>query len=73
MDPNENYTLGKTLGTDKGIVERINREVSSNRVNVKWLMPDGSNYNKDINKRELRYPTPQFESKLEVDFRNRNH
>ena len=73
VDPNENYTLGKTLGTDKGIVERINREVSDNRVNVKWLMPDGSNYNKDINKRELRYPTPQFESKLEVDFRNRNH
>ena len=73
VDPNEKYTLGKTLGTDKGIVERINREVSDNRVNVKWLMPDGSNYNKDINKRELSYPTPQFESKLEVDFRNRNH
>ena len=70
VDPNEKYVLGNTLGTDKGIVERINREVSNNKVNVKWLMPDGSSYNKTINKRELRFPTPQFESKLERDFRN---
>ena len=70
VDPNEKYVLGKTLGTDKGIVEKINREVSNNRVDVKWKMPDGSNYNKVINKRDLRYPTPQFESKLERDFRN---
>lgn len=35
-------------------------------------MPDGSNYNKVINKRELRYPTPQFESKLEKEFYNNN-
>ena len=68
--PDEKYVLGNTLGTDKGIVERINREVSKNKVDVKWLMPDGSSYNKEINKRELRYPTPQFESKLERDFRN---
>ena len=64
------HVLGKTLGTDKGVVERINREVSNNRVDVKWKMPDGSNYNQVINKRDLRYPTPQFESKLERDFRN---
>lgn len=70
VDPNEKYILGKTLGTDKGIVERINREVSNNKVDVKWKMPDGSNYNKVINKRDLRYPTPQFESKLEKEFRN---
>lgn len=70
VDPNEKHVLGKTLGTDKGIVEKINREVSNNRVDVKWKMPDGSNYNKVINKRDLRYPTPQFESKLEKDFRN---
>ena len=70
VDPDEKYVLGKTLGTDKGVVERINREVSNNRVDVKWKMPDGSNYNQVINKRDLRYPTPQFESKLERDFRN---
>ena len=70
VDPNEKYVLGKTLGTDKGVVEKITREVSNNRVDVKWKMPDGSNYNKVINKRDLRYPTPQFESKLERDFRN---
>ena len=70
VDPNEKHVLGKTLGTDKGIVEKINREVSSNRVDVKWKMPDGSNYNKVINKRDLRYPTPQFESKLERDYKN---
>ena len=69
VEPNEKFILGKTLGTDKGIIEKINREVSSNKVNVKFKMPDGSNYNKDINKRELRFPTPQFESKLEKDFR----
>lgn len=70
VDPSEKYVLGKTLGTDKGVVEKINREVSNNRVDVKWKMPDGSNYNKVINKRDLRFPTPQFESKLERDFRN---
>jgi hypothetical protein len=72
VDPNEKYVLGKTLGSDKGIVEKIVSEVSPNKVDVKFKMPDGSNYTKIINKRELRYPTPQFESKLEADFRNKN-
>ena len=71
VDPNEKYVLGKTLSTDKGIVQKINKEVSANRVEVNWKMPDGSKYNKVINKRELRYPTPQFESRLEQDYRKR--
>ena len=71
VDPNEKYVVGKTFGTDKGIVQKINKEVSANRVEVNWKMPDGSKYNKVINKRELRYPTPQFESRLEQDYRKR--
>ena len=68
VDPNEKYVLGKTLGSDKGIVEKILNEVSPNKVNVKFKMPDGSTYTKIINKRELRNPTPQFKSKLEIGF-----
>ena len=68
----EKFVKGKTLGTDKGIVVKINNEISQNRVNVKFHMPDGSEYNKDINKKELRFPTPQFKSKLERDY-ERNH
>ena len=65
---NGKYVIGKTLETDKGIVTKINNEVSANKVNVSFKMPDGSEYNKDINRRELRYPTPQFKSRLELDF-----
>ena len=72
VDPNEKFVLGKTLGTDKGVVEEIVKETTPNKVEVKFKMPDGSNYTKEINKRELRYPTPQFESKLEIDFKNKN-
>ena len=71
VDPNEKYVLGKTLETDKGIVERIVRESGPNTVEVKFKMPDGSDYNKVINRRELRFPTPQFESKIERDFRTK--
>ena len=66
----EKMVKGNTLNTDKGIVTKINNEISANKVNVKFLMPDGSEYNKDINKRELRYPTPQFKSKLEKEYEN---
>ena len=69
VDPNERHVLGKTLGSDKGIVEEIIRETGPNTVEVKFKMPDNSNYTKIINKRELRYPVPQFESKMEKDFR----
>ena len=72
VDPNEKHVLGQTLGTDKGVVEEIVREVTPNKVEVKFKMPDGSNYTKVINKRELRYPTPQFKSKLEHDYENKN-
>ena len=61
----ENMLLEKQI---KGIVTNINNEVSANKVNVSFKMPDGSEYNKDINRRELRYPTPQFKSRLELDF-----
>lgn len=69
---NEKHVNGKTLNTDKGIVTKINSEVSANKVNVKFHMPDGSEYSKDINRRELRFPTPQFKSKLEIEFEKRN-
>ena len=72
VDPNEKHVLGKTLETDKGIVEEIVKETTPNKVEVRFKMPDGSRYTKEINKRELRLPTPQFESKLERDFRNKN-
>lgn len=72
VQPNEKYTLGKTLGTDKGIVERIVRASGPNTVDVKFKMPDGSDYIKTIHRRELRFPTPQFESQLERDFLNDN-
>ena len=72
VDPNEKHVLGKTLETDKGIVEEIVEETTPNKVEVRFKMPDGSRYTKEINKRELRLSTPQFESKLERDFRNKN-
>ena len=72
VDPNEKHVLGQTLNTDKGIVEEIVKETSPNKVQVRFKMPDGSKYTKEINKRELRYPTPQFESKLEIDYKNKN-
>ena len=68
VDPNEKHVLGKTLNTDKGVLDKIIKETSPNRVEVKFSMPDGSNYTKVIDKRELRYPTPQFKSKLETDY-----
>ena len=69
----EKSVKGATLNTDKGIVSKINTQVSANRVNVSFHIPDGSDYNKDINIRELRYPTPQFKSRLEIDYENRQH
>jgi hypothetical protein len=71
VNPNEKYVLGETLETDKGIVEHIINEVGPNTVNVRFKMPDNSTYTKVINRRELRYPTPQFESKIERDFNDR--
>ena len=68
VDPNEKHVMGRTLGSDKGIQDKILEETTPNRVKVKFSMPDGSNYTKIINKRELRFPTPQFKSKLEADY-----
>ena len=59
----EAKSIGKTLGTDKGVVESVLNRVSNNRVNVKFKMPDGSNYTKVINISELRMPFPQIKSK----------
>lgn len=74
VNPNEKYVLGKTLGSDRGVVDRIIREVNRSQVEVKFLMPDGSDYRKIINRKELRFPTPQFKSKIEIEFENsRNH
>lgn len=65
VKPNENKRFGKTLGTDRGIVEKVLEKVSDNRVKVRFKMPDGSNYEKVINTRELRMPYPQIKSKWE--------
>ena len=66
VNPNEVKRIGKTLGTDKGIVEEVLNKVSDNRVNVRFKMPDGSTYTKVINISELRMPFPQVKSKYEV-------
>ena len=71
VKPNEKYVLGKTLETDKGIVEYILNESGDSSVNVRFKMPDNSTYDRVIKRRELRYPTPQFESKIERDYNNR--
>ena len=69
VKPDESYAIGKTLETDRGIVERIIEEAGPNTVNVEFKMPGNRRYTKVINRRELRFPTPQFESKIERDFR----
>ena len=66
---NENKRIGKTLGTDKGIVEKVINKVGPNKVNVRFKMPDGRLYERVIKKSELRMPLPQFESKYEVLFK----
>ena len=71
VKPNEKYVLGKTLETDKGIVEYILNTAGDSSVNVRFKMPDNSTYDRVIKRRELRYPTPQFESKIERDYNNR--
>ena len=72
VNPNEKYVLGETLNTDKGIVEEIIREVSANKVEIRYKMPDSSNYTKVINKHKLRNQTPQIESVLEKNFKDKN-
>ena len=71
VKPNENKRLGNTLGTDKGIVEEVVNEVGQNKLNVRFKMPDGSLYERVINKSELRMPLPQFESRYEVLFKTK--
>ena len=66
VNPNEAKRIGKTLGTDKGIVEEVLNKVSENRVNVRFKMPNGSTFTKVINISELRMPFPQVKSKYEV-------
>ena len=39
VKPNENKRFGKTLGTDRGIVEKVLEKVSDNRVKVRFRMP----------------------------------
>ena len=71
VKPNENKRIGKTLGTDKGIVEEVINEVGPNKVNVRFKIPNGRLYERIINKSELRMPLPQFESKYEVLFKKK--
>ena len=65
VNNNENKRMGTTLGTNKGIVERVIQEVSPSKVKVRFVMPDHSTYTDIINKTELRLPFPQFKSSLE--------
>ena len=65
VKPNEVKRVGKTLGTDKGVIDKVLNRVSNNRVNVRFKMPDGSNYTQIINVSELRMPFPQIKSGYE--------
>ena len=65
VNENETKRFGKTLQTDKGIVEEVLNKVSNNRVNVRFKMPSGERYTKIINISELRMPFPQVKSKYE--------
>ena len=66
VNPDEAKRIGKTLGSDKGVVEEVLSRVSENRVNVRFKMPDGSTYTKVINTSELRMPFPQMKSRFDV-------
>ena len=65
VNSNDVKRIGKTLNTDKGIVDKVLNKVSNNRVNVRFKMPNGRIYNKVINISELRMPYPQVKSKFE--------
>ena len=65
VNDNDVKVIGKTLSTDKGVVEKVLDKVSDNRVNVRFKMPDGSDYTRIININELRMPYPQIKSKYE--------
>ena len=65
VNDNDVKVIGKTLSTDKGIVDKVLSRVSGNRVNVRFKMPDGSDYTRIINISELRMPYPQIKSKYE--------
>lgn len=62
----ENKRMGTSLGTNKGVVEKVIKEVSPSKVKVSFVMPNGSKYEDTINKTELRLPFPQFKSGLEL-------
>ena len=63
--PDENKRMGNTLGTNRGVIEKVLGRAGPNKVRVQFKMPDGSKYEDTINITELRMPFPQFKSSFE--------
>ena len=65
ISPDENKRMGNTLGTNRGVIEKVLGRAGPNKVRVQFKMPDGSKYEDTINITELRMPFPQFKSSFE--------
>ena len=65
VDTNENKRMGNTLGTNKGVIDKVLERVGPNKVRVRFVMPDKSVYEDIIKLSELRLPFPQFETDVE--------
>ena len=63
-DMNENKRFGKTLGSDKGVIDRVVDRIG-NKFVVEFNYPDGTKRQTNINVSELRMPFPQIPSKYE--------
>ena len=51
VDPNENHRVGKTLETDRGIIEEVSKiDNNRNQFRVKFRMPNNQTFIKNINK-----------------------
>ena len=65
VNEGENKRWGKTLGSDKGIIDKVlSRE--GNKFNVRFKYLDGTKKLSKVNVRELRMPFPQIPSKYET-------
>ena len=61
---NNNKRIGKTLGSDKGVIDRVIERIG-NKFVVEFNYPDGTKNQTKINISELRMPLPQIPSKYE--------
>lgn len=78
VSDDENKRMGKTLGTNNGVIDKVIERVGNNKVRVRFVMPKHNNvsghkhmsnrsvYEDVINISELRLPFPQFEASIET-------